>query len=59
MPDYIVNPTEKDLSARISLESGTVIFRAEQLKQEQIVIERSARLNLEPGRGDKGDRGDG
>ena len=47
MPDYIVNPTEKDVSARISLESGTVIFRAEQLKQEQIVIERPARLNLD------------
>ena len=28
-------------------------------KQEQIVLERSARLNLDPGRGDLGDRGDG
>ena len=28
-------------------------------KQEQIVLERPARLNLDPGRGDYGDRGDG
>ena len=26
--------------------------------QEQIVLERSARLNLDPGRGDEGDGGD-
>ena len=31
----------------------------DQLKQEQIVLERSARLNLDPGRGDKGDGGYG
>ena len=28
-------------------------------KQEQFVLERSARLNLEPGRGDRGDEDDG
>ena len=28
------------------------------VKQEQIVLERSARLNLDPGRGDEGDGGD-
>ena len=27
-------------------------------KQERIVLERSARLNLDPGRGDRGDNGD-
>ena len=27
-------------------------------KQEQIVLEKSARLNLDPGRGDLGDGGD-
>ena len=30
--------------------------REESLKQEQIVLERSARFNLDPERGDKGDR---
>ena len=29
------------------------------LKQEQIVLERSARLNVDPWRGDQGDGGDG
>ena len=28
-------------------------------KQEQIVLKRSARLNLDPGKGDKGDGVDG
>ena len=28
-------------------------------KQKRIVLERSARLNLDPGRGDNGERGDG
>ena len=28
------------------------------MKQEQIVLKRSARLNLDPGRGEGGDRGD-
>ena len=37
----------------------TIIKAKKRVKQEQIVLERSARLNLDPGRGDKGDGDDG
>ena len=37
----------------------TIINAKKRVKQEQIVLERSARLNLDPGRGDQGDEGDG
>ena len=36
----------------------TIINAKKRVKQEQIVLERSARLNLDPGRGDKGDGDD-
>ena len=40
------------------LQFSVLIFLTIQLKQEQIVLERSARLNLDHGRGDSGDGGD-
>ena len=36
----------------------TIINAKKRVKQEQIVLERSARLNLDPGRGDLSDGGD-
>ena len=43
----------------LEVSEGFKIFKSEFCKQEQIVLERSARLNLDPGRGDNGDTGDG
>ena len=37
---------------------GESTIIGEPQKQEQIVLERSARLDLDPGRGDLGDGGD-
>ena len=60
-PDWQVQATT-EIGSRLRFKvKNKLVFeriRAGRMKQERTVLERSARLNLDPGRGDLGDEGD-